>query len=81
MKPQPISCDSPAIHECKRIVGGRLRQVFQATKAVVDDDNNDNRNSDSSHVYSTENVKRTNRRVNIDDPIRTIMFLGSWNLT
>ncbi|KAK9054955.1 hypothetical protein SSX86_026034 [Deinandra increscens subsp. villosa] len=80
MKPQPISCDTPAIHECKRVVGGRLRQVFQATIAVIDDNNN--KSSDpTSEVYYIENVKRPNRRVNIEDPIRTIMFLGSWSHT
>lgn len=79
MKPQPISCESPAIHECKRVVGGRLRQVFQATTTVVDDSN---KSLDSeSKVYYTENVKRTNHRVNTEDPIRTIMFLGSWSHT
>ncbi|KAJ0520420.1 hypothetical protein HanIR_Chr10g0459171 [Helianthus annuus] len=76
MKAQPISCDTSAIQECKRAVGGRLRQALQATMAVVDDSNN--KSSDTKYI---EYVKHPNHKVNKEDPIRTIMFLGSWSHT
>ncbi|KAJ0882565.1 hypothetical protein HanPSC8_Chr10g0411101 [Helianthus annuus] len=76
MKAQPISCDTSAIQECKRVVGGRLRHALQVTMAVVDDSNN--KSSDTKYI---EYVKQPNHKVNKEDPIRTIMFLGSWSHT
>lgn len=82
MKPQHLSSDTSMIHECKRMVGERLQQAFQARIVVEDSRSERSESSDSERkIYNTKQVKRLNRRVKMDDPIRTIMFLGSWSHT
>ncbi|PWA99722.1 hypothetical protein CTI12_AA003750 [Artemisia annua] len=78
MKLQHLSGDSSAVHECTRMVKERLRQAFRATMLV------DTRNESShakTHVSNVEEFKRPDRVLNTEDPIRTIMFLGSWSHT
>ncbi|KAL8262186.1 hypothetical protein R6Q59_026235 [Mikania micrantha] len=77
MKPQNLSVDTTAIHECERMVGKRLRRLLQATMAAVDDNKIKNTNSNSKASY-TEEFKRLNQILNTEDSIKTIMFLGSW---
>ncbi|MFS7976096.1 hypothetical protein Hanom_Chr10g00888431 [Helianthus anomalus] len=77
MKPQHLSVDTTTIHKCERVAGKRLRQLFQATMAIVDDNKTENTNPNTRVSY-IEAVRKVNQRVNTDDPIRTIMFLGSW---
>ncbi|KAL8224841.1 hypothetical protein R6Q57_017398 [Mikania cordata] len=77
MKPQNLSVDTTAIHECERMMGKRLRRLFQATMAAVDNNSTKNKNSYSIASY-TEEFKRLNQIVNTEDSIKTIMFLGSW---
>ncbi|KAL4558847.1 hypothetical protein LXL04_037051 [Taraxacum kok-saghyz] len=81
MKPQHISSDTSVIHDCKRMVGERFRQAFQATTIVVDDNKRSGISDTERRVLNAKEVKRKNRRVNTEDPIRTIMFLGSWSHT
>ncbi|PWA71410.1 hypothetical protein CTI12_AA280840 [Artemisia annua] len=79
MKPQHLSGESSAVHECTRIVKDRIRQAFRATM-LVDDTRNESSHA-KTHVSNVEEVKRPNRELNTEDPIKTIMFLGSWSHT
>ncbi|PWA92264.1 hypothetical protein CTI12_AA081190 [Artemisia annua] len=79
MKPQNLSSDPTAIHKCTRMVG-RLRQAFQAT-VVVHNDHTSESLALERKVSSTKEVTRLKQKVNVEDPIRTIMFLGSWSHT
>ncbi|PWA71412.1 hypothetical protein CTI12_AA280860 [Artemisia annua] len=79
MKPQHLSGDSSAAHECTRMVKERLRQAFRATMLV--DATRKESSHVKTHVSNVEEVKRPNRVLNTEDPIRTIMFLGSWSHT
>nr|GEU77629.1 zinc finger MYM-type protein 1 [Tanacetum cinerariifolium] len=76
MKPQYILGYSSAVHEGTRMVKERLRQAFRATM-LVDDTRNESSNS-KAYVLNVEEVKRPDHVLNTEDPIRTIMFLGSW---
>ncbi|KVH94444.1 hypothetical protein Ccrd_003473 [Cynara cardunculus var. scolymus] len=78
MKPQHISNDTSMIHECKR-VGERLRQAFQATVMAADSQNG-SIDSERRVQYAKE-TNRPKRKMNVEDPMRTIMFLGSWSHT
>ncbi|PWA71411.1 hypothetical protein CTI12_AA280850 [Artemisia annua] len=80
MKPhQNLSSDPTAIHKCKRMAG-RLRQAFQATVAVHEDHISESL-AIKTDVSTTKEVARLKRKVSVEDPIRTIMFLGSWSHT
>ena len=79
MKPQHLSGDSSVVHECTRLVKERLRQAFRVTMLVVDTRNESSHAK--THVSNVKEVKIPNRVLNIEDPIRTIMFLGSWSHT
>ncbi|GJS84389.1 hypothetical protein Tco_0750930 [Tanacetum coccineum] len=61
MKPQHISGDSSAVHECTRMVKERLRQAFRATM-LVDDTRNESSHA-KTNVFNVEEVKRPNRIV------------------
>lgn len=59
MKPQHLSSDALAIHECKRMVREKFRQAFQA----MVDDNINKSSSAEKRVFYGKKVKRSNRRV------------------
>nr|GEU52469.1 hypothetical protein [Tanacetum cinerariifolium] len=62
MKPQHLSGDSSAVHECTRMVKERLRQAFRATMLVVDTRNESSHAE--THISNVEEVKRSNRVLN-----------------
>ncbi|KAL7198925.1 hypothetical protein ACSBR2_021256 [Camellia fascicularis] len=99
MKPQNFSGDSSLIHESKRTIGEKFRQVYE--KAMVSMIGNEipmvsmieneipmRRRSDRDYKCRYERLisreierRKGNWRYGVEDPIRTIMFLGSWSHT
>lgn len=79
MKPKHLSSETSMIHDCKRMIGERLRQAFQAT--IVVDDNKNGISDAKIRVLNAKEVKRSCQRVKTEDPLRTIMFLGSLSHT
>ncbi|CAL5433225.1 unnamed protein product [Camellia sinensis] len=89
MKPQNFSGDSSLIHESKRTIGEKFRQVYE--KAIVSMIGNEipmRSRSDRDYkcrydrLFSREiERQKGNWRYGVEDPIRTMMFLGSWSHT
>lgn len=80
MKPQQLTNDPSAIIECKRMIKGRIRQAFHATMFASNDNRSESLSSKTKGSY-VDKVERLEQNVNTEDPIRTIMFLGSWSHT
>ncbi|KAH7862680.1 hypothetical protein Vadar_008059 [Vaccinium darrowii] len=81
MKPQNFSGDSSLIQESKRTIGENFRQVIKAAMVAVA--GNNGRSGSSRPISFSREMERRNGNMNygVEDPIRTMMFLGSWSHT
>lgn len=77
MKHHSFSGESPLINESKRTVGEKLRQAYEA--AVVAVAGKGSPNGCSAPIL--KEIERRKRSYGVEDPIRTMMFLGSWTHT
>lgn len=79
MKPQNISGESSLIQESKRTVGENFRQIIKAAMVAVDGRGN----GSSRPISNSKEIERRNGNMGygVEDPIRTMMFLGSWSHT
>lgn len=90
MKPQQFSGDDHHYqeeslmdcHEAKKPsrMGETLRRVYDATAKVATPGNQPLRGKGGWNYFSRE-LERRNKWSGIEDPIRTVMFLGSWSHT
>lgn len=72
MKPQHPSGDSSLGHESKRAtIGERLRRAYEAAVEAPQ----------RGQFMTPRDVERRKAGHCVEDPIRTMMFLGSWNHT
>ncbi|CAH1414446.1 unnamed protein product [Lactuca virosa] len=61
MKPKHLSSETSMIHDCKRMIGERVRQAFQAT--IVVDDNRNEISDAKIRVLNAKEVKRSYQRL------------------
>lgn len=77
MKPQHFSGDSSFIRESKMTIGEKLRRAYATTMTVMVGDKTPNERG----IKISKEIERRNGRSGIEDPLRTMMFLGSWSHT
>ncbi|KAJ6729479.1 hypothetical protein OIU85_020396 [Salix viminalis] len=80
MKPHNLSGDGSLPRESKRTIGGRLKQAVAAASASMNTAKNGAGKENSSLLCSKE-MKRRSWSYQGEEPIRTMMFLGSWGHT
>ena len=78
MKPQNLSGDNSLIGELsERTIRERLKQICQAAMdAMVN-----NEVQRGHRILISKEIERRNGSYSTEDPIRTMMFLGSWSHT
>lgn len=77
MKPQNLPEDGSFFHESKRRLGEMLKEVRENTiVAMTAKPKSYNR---LGRVSVSQEMERRNKRSGTEDPMRTIMFLGSWS--
>ncbi|PSS14668.1 Histidine--tRNA ligase [Actinidia chinensis var. chinensis] len=85
MKPQNLSSESSSVHESKRAIGEKFWQICEAARVVVAGSHGTSRekgNGNPCISFFREMERRNeNRTYRVEDPIRTLMFLGSWSHT
>ncbi|KAF8006697.1 hypothetical protein BT93_K0875 [Corymbia citriodora subsp. variegata] len=76
MKPQHPSGDPSIGHEGKRTatIGERLRRAYEAAVVAAEAPNR-------GRFMTPRDAERRKPVYRVEDPIRTMMFLGSWNHT
>ncbi|KAK9282122.1 hypothetical protein L1049_005034 [Liquidambar formosana] len=74
MKSEHFSGGSPLIHESKRTVGEMLKQAYETAMAW-------NGAPNGRGLPISKEIERRKRSFGAEDPIRTIIFLGSWSHT
>ncbi|EOX95016.1 Uncharacterized protein TCM_004602 [Theobroma cacao] len=78
MKPQSLSGDNSLIGESeRRIWRGRLKQMCQAAMDAMVPSGVQR----GHRILISKVVERRSWRCSTEDPIRTMMFLGSWSHT
>lgn len=77
MKPHNLSNDGSLTHESKRTIGEKLKQAIDA---AMDAMARNELGKGNSLLFSKE-IERRNWSHHAEDPIRTMMFLGSWSHT
>lgn len=77
MKPQHFSGDSSLIRESKMTIGEKLRRAYATTMTVMVGD----KTPSERGIKISKEIERRNGRSGIEDPLRTMMFLGSWSHT
>ncbi|WOG83769.1 hypothetical protein DCAR_0102947 [Daucus carota subsp. sativus] len=78
MKPHHLSGDSSLIRESKMTIGEKLRRAYATTMTVMVGDTNPNQRG---NIKISKEIERRNGRSGLEDPLRTMMFLGSWSHT
>lgn len=73
MKPQHLSGDSSS----KRTMGEKLRQAWAAAMVAMAGSGT----MKGGGISISKAIERRNRRSGVEDPLRTMMFLGSWSHT
>ncbi|EEF30509.1 conserved hypothetical protein [Ricinus communis] len=88
MKPHSHGClstdGSLTHHESKRTFGEKLKQAYESARNGVGKGNTTTASTAStanSLWFSKENERRNWTTYCAEDPIRTMMFLGSWGHT
>ncbi|XP_054803731.1 uncharacterized protein LOC129306954 [Prosopis cineraria] len=78
MKPHPVSGEASRPNDSAKSIGDKLRQVYQAAVVAVTADS-----LKQPRLLLRNQTERRGRshRASADDPIRTLMFLGSWSHT
>ncbi|KAL8100945.1 hypothetical protein AgCh_032991 [Apium graveolens] len=79
MKPQHLSGDSSLIRESKMTIGEKLRQAYATTMTVMVGDTTPNERRRG--IKFSKEIERRQGRSGLEDPLRTMMFLGSWSHT
>lgn len=77
MKPQHISGDGSLNQDSKRTVGEKLRQAYEVARIAVAE----TRVWEGCSLPISKEIERRRRSYHAEDPIRTMMFLGSWSHT
>ncbi|KAI9080330.1 hypothetical protein K1719_037724 [Acacia pycnantha] len=78
MKPHSVSGEASRSNDSTKSIGDKLRRVYEAAVVAVSADSL----KQPRLVRSNQTERRGwNHRAWADDPIRTLMFLGSWNHT
>lgn len=75
---KPYSGDSTLILESKRTVGEKLRQAYRSAMVAVSENETTARGRE---ILISKEIERRDRGSGLEDPIRTMMFLGSWSHT
>lgn len=81
MKPQHICGESSLREESKRGFRERLGQAYQATVLVMARHGAQNGVAVGRGLLISKAIERRTWSSSAEDPIRTLMFLGSWNHT
>ncbi|OWM63514.1 hypothetical protein CDL15_Pgr019463 [Punica granatum] len=76
MKSPYPSGDSSLTHETKRTIRERLKQAYEA--AVISVATPDHQ---TTRIPISKEIERRKTGHRVEEPIRTIMFLGSWSHT
>lgn len=79
MKPQQFSGDSCLSQESKRTIREKIGRVYEAALVAMAGSNGAQNGGSSFLVSKQIERRRWNNRT--EDPIRTMMFLGSWSHT
>ncbi|KAJ4968069.1 hypothetical protein NE237_014770 [Protea cynaroides] len=79
MKPQHLPSDSSMVHEAKKTMGEKLKNVYDGAKVSLARKIASQKGNGDSVSQGIERRRASNSTT--EDPIRTIMFLGSWNHT
>jgi|UniRef100_A0A2N9EC73 hypothetical protein len=78
MKPQQLSGDSSLTQESKRTVGEKFRQAYEVAIIAIAK----NRVWEAcTNLPISKEIERRKWSHHAEDPIRTLMFLGSWSHT
>lgn len=77
MEPQHLSCDGSLTQESDRTVGEKFRQAFEVARIAVAK----NRIWGGCSLPISEEIERRRWSSDAEDPIKTMMFLGSWSHT
>jgi hypothetical protein len=77
MKPQHVSGDGSLTQDSKRTVGEKLRQAYEVARIAVAE----NRVWEGCSLPISKEIERRRWSYHAEDPIRTMMFLGSWSHT
>jgi hypothetical protein len=80
MKPHNLSSDGSLPRDAKRTIAERLKQAIDAATVSMTMARNGAGKGNSALLYSKE-IERRNWSSQAEDPIRTMMFLGSWGHT
>ncbi|KAJ4850586.1 hypothetical protein Tsubulata_017187 [Turnera subulata] len=80
MKPHSLSTDGSLAHESKRTIGEKLKQAIDAATVNMARKGLTGKGSSSNLMFSKENGRR-DWSYRAEEPIRTMMFLGSWSHT
>ncbi|PSR94768.1 Homeobox protein [Actinidia chinensis var. chinensis] len=86
MKPQNLSSESSLVHESKRTIGEKFWQICEAARVAVAENNRPLKRKGKGNPpisFPREMERRNGNRGyrGLEDPIRTVMFLGSWSHT
>ncbi|KAK4273197.1 hypothetical protein QN277_021645 [Acacia crassicarpa] len=78
MKPHSVSGEASRSNDSAKSIGDRLRRVYEAAVVAVSADS-----LKQPRIVPRNQTERRgwNHHERADDPIRTLMFLGSWNHT
>ncbi|KAF7804840.1 hypothetical protein G2W53_043951 [Senna tora] len=80
MKPHHVSGDtSLPNNDSTRSIGEKLRRVYEAAVVAITAD--DSLKQRRPFMCNQTERRGWSHRARADDPIRTMMFLGSWNHT
>ncbi|KAJ4727646.1 Histidine--tRNA ligase [Melia azedarach] len=79
MKHQHISGESSLGHDSKRTIGEKIRQAYEAAMVAVGGDHGVQRGRSGRSINRGTERRKSSYRA--EDPIRTMMFLGSWSHT
>lgn len=80
MKPQHLSGDGSLAQESKRTVGEKFRQVYEVAIIAMAKNGAWEYGGCTSLPISKE-IERRKWSYHAEDPIKTLMFLGSWSHT
>lgn len=77
MKHHQVAGESSLTHDSKRTIGEKFRQAYEAAMVAAAGDGVQR----GCNVFINRGIERRKPSYRAEDPIRTIMFLGSWSHT
>ncbi|KAM6540980.1 hypothetical protein CsatB_005427 [Cannabis sativa] len=81
IKPQPFLGDSCLSQEPKKTLGAKLRQACEAALVSMDSYGSNQNCGKSLLIPKDIERRKVVYQYKAEDPIRTMMFLGSWSHT